>query len=202
MKTKMNLYVFAGVLIIAGAVFGLLLASALTHDQQQVLEQDVQQYLNFMQASPEMAGKLSVWSYFSTHIKWLLLLWLLGVTVIGLPGVLILIFVKGSILGFSMGTFIAQFGWKGIVFSAAAFGPQNIIIIPAMVIMTAGAMSYAIQFVQLRVLKQQIKESPKLIEFTTVSVVMLVMFLAAALLEAYLSPPLINWASTILVSST
>ena len=198
MKNKFNLYVFAGVLVIAGSIFGILLASALTHDQQQVLEQDVLQYLRFMQAGPDMAGSESLWSYFSSHIKWLLLLWLLGVTVIGLPGVLILIFLKGAIIGFSIGTFIVQFGWKGIIFSAAAFGPQNIIIIPAMIIVTAAALSYAMQFVQLRVLNQQTKESPKLIEFTSVSVAMLFMFLFAALLETYISPPLISWASTVL----
>jgi len=201
MKKNINLYVFAGVLVIAGGIFGLLLASSLTLDQQQVLEQDVLQYLHYVQAGPDMTGSASVWTYFSSHIKWLLLLWLLGVTIIGLPGVLILIFIKGAVVGFSIGTFIVQFGWKGIIFSAAAFGPQNFIIIPAMIIVTAAAMSYAIQFVQLRVLKQQMKESPKLIEFTSVSVAMLFLFLFAALLETYISPPLVSWASVILTPS-
>ena len=199
MNNKINLYVFAGVLVMAGGIFGVLLASSLNLDQQQVLEQDVLQYLRFMQAGPDMAGSVSVWSYFSSHIKWLLLLWLLGITVIGLPGVLILIFLKGAIVGFSIGTFIVQFGWKGIIFSAAAFGLQNIIIIPAMIIVTAAAMSYAIQFVQLRVLKQQTNESPQLIQFTSVSAAMLGLFLFAALLETYISPPIISWASTFLV---
>ena len=44
-------------------------------------------------------------------------LWVLGLTVVGLPFVLALDFLKGVLVGFAIGMLVREFAWKGLLFS-------------------------------------------------------------------------------------
>ncbi|MGO4376203.1 stage II sporulation protein M, partial [Paenibacillus sp. MCAF20] len=112
-KNNLSLYVFVAVLFVVGAIFGALMVNALTFEQQQDLAQDVDQYVRLMGAGIGVDETDSFWERFFFHGKWMLLLWLLGITVVGIPGVLALNFLKGALVGFSIGTLINQYAWKG-----------------------------------------------------------------------------------------
>lgn len=50
---------------------------------------------------------------FLYHVKYLLLIFILGLSVIGLPIVWILLFLKGLVVGFTVGFLVNQLGIKG-----------------------------------------------------------------------------------------
>ncbi|MGO4697603.1 stage II sporulation protein M [Paenibacillus sp. 2TAB26] len=199
-KNQLSLYVFVSVLFIVGVIFGALMVNALTLEQQQDLAQDVDQYVQLINQGIGSGASDSFWDRFFFHSKWLLVLWLLGITVIGIPGVLALNFLKGALVGFSVGTLINQYAWKGVLFSLVSIAPQNIIAIPAMVIMSAAAISFSMFVIKNRLLRQKGELAPELGSFTSTAVLMLFLFAGAALLEAYISPTLISWVSPLLAS--
>src|SRR5699024_12627559 len=57
---------------------------------------------------------------FLFHVKYLILLFILGLTIIGLPAIWILIFSKGLVIGFSVGFIVNQLGWKGLLLAATS----------------------------------------------------------------------------------
>lgn len=70
-------------------------------------------------------------------------IWFLGLTMVGLPVILILDMFKGFTLGFSMSFIISQLGAKGIWISIAGILPQNLIYIPAIIISSVIAMEFS-----------------------------------------------------------
>ncbi|WP_052476439.1 stage II sporulation protein M [Cohnella kolymensis] len=112
-RNNLNLYVFMGALIVVGAIFGALLVNALTLDQQQELADEVGVYLTTVQDSDNIAASATFWDSFLFYGKWLGLIWLLGLSVIGLPIVLALDFLKGVLIGFAVALLVRQLAWKG-----------------------------------------------------------------------------------------
>lgn len=201
-KNQLSLYVFVSVLFVVGVIFGALMVNALTLEQQQELAQDVDQYVQLMNDGIGSGAAHSFWDRFFFHSKWLLLLWLLGITVVGIPGVLALNFLKGALVGFSVGTLINQYAWKGVLFSLVSIAPQNMIAVPAMVIMSAAAISFSMFVIKNRLLMQKGELAPQLGSFTSTAILMLIFFAGAALFEAYISPALISWVSPLLSSAS
>jgi len=199
-KNQLSLYVFVSVLFIVGVIFGALMVNALTLEQQQDLAQDVDQYVRLINQGIGSGAADSFWDRFLFHGKWLLVLWVLGITVIGIPGVLALNFLKGALVGFSVGTLINQYAWKGVLFSLVSIAPQNIIAVPAMIIMSAAAISFSMFVIKNRLLRQKGELAPELGSFTSTAMLMLFVFAGAALFEAYISPAMISWVSPLLAS--
>src|SRR5699024_11083907 len=83
-------------------------------------------------------------SSFFYHVRYLLLLFILGLSVIGLPLVWILLFLKGLVVGFSVGFIVNQLGIKGLLLASLSIAPQNIIIIPIYVVAGSLAMIFSL----------------------------------------------------------
>ncbi|MFF2887673.1 stage II sporulation protein M [Paenibacillus sp. NPDC057967] len=200
MRAHFNLYLFVAVLFAVGGIFGALLVNALTLEQQQELASEVGHYVQSMQIGLGATAEDIFWERFFFHLKWLLLIWLLGVTVIGIPGILVLNFLKGALLGFSIGILVQQYEWKGIFFSFVTLAPQNAIAVPAMMITSAASISFGVYLVKNRLLQQSGTLLPQLGTLTSTAMIMLLLFAGAALVEAYISPSVIGWAAPYLSS--
>lgn len=191
-RENLNLYVFIGVLIIVGAIFGALLVNALTLEQQQELAGEIGLYLSSIKDTDQLVQAVTFWESFLFYSKWLLLIWLLGLSVIGLPVVLVLDFLKGVLIGFAVALLAQQLAWKGVFFFLVATAPQNALVIPALMIASVSAARFAYFVVKERLFKRKGQLMPSFLAHTAVSVLMLAMLCIASLYEAYLSPLLLE----------
>lgn len=129
-----------------------------------------------------------LWQSFTYHAKYLLLLCILGLSVIGLPLVWVLIFVKGLVIGFSVGFIVNQLGLQGLLLASLSIAPQNILVIP--IYITAGSISMIFSLTLINKLfsrkNHQLLLQP-LAKYSIIFVILLVVSFAAALVEAYVS---------------
>lgn len=201
-KNQFTLYVFVAVLFVVGVIFGGLMVNALTLEQQQDLASDVNQYIQLMNNGVMADEAQSFWDRLFFHSKWLLLLWLLGITVVGIPFVLVLDFLKGALVGFAIGSLVSQYAWKGLLFSLVSVVPPNLIIVPALMITSVAAISFSTYVIKNRLFQQRGTLGPQIANFTSTAFLMLLVLIGAALLEAYISPILMNWVAPLLTVST
>ncbi|MBM7564410.1 stage II sporulation protein M [Paenibacillus sacheonensis] len=194
-KDQLSLYVFVFVLFVVGVVFGALMINALTLGQQQDLSDDVQQFILHIQNGTLQQGSDTFADRAWFQAKWLLLVWVLGLTVVGMPFVLALDFLKGVLVGFAIGMLVREFAWKGLVFSLASVAPVNLIAVPAFLIASVAAVTFAAHVVKSRFLGRFGSLGRPLLTFTATAAVMLVLLIAAALIESYLTPILLRWAA-------
>ncbi|BBH21069.1 stage II sporulation protein M [Paenibacillus baekrokdamisoli] len=202
LKDQMTLYVFVSVLFAVGVVFGALLVNALTLGQQQDLVGDVQLFVQHVQDGVLQGGSPTFWERTLFHAKWILLIGVLGMTVVGMPLVLVLDFMKGVLVGFAIGTLVSQHAWKGLLFSLVSIAPPNMIIVPALLIASVSSVSFSIYIVKNRFLSRYGSLSHPFVAHSSTVVLMLLIIIGAAMIESFVSPLLIKWAAPLIAGAT
>lgn len=199
---QLPLYIFVSVLFLSGVVFGAMLVNSLSLEQNQ----EINRYLSSFFHMLDQGGAIDSSDYFKeafgSHLKWFLFIWVLGLSVIGLPLILVLDFLKGVLIGFTAGFFVGQLSWKGMLFALLSVAPQNLVLIPAILIMSVAAISFSLHFIRNRLI---LRKSGKLgQEFARVTFLLIsfigVVFLVS-MFEAYLSPVLMEKAIPLLLQS-
>lgn len=191
-RENIHLYLFVGVLFVVGAIFGALLVRALTFEQQQDLAAQLGVYMKSAREHGDWQAGGAFRDSFFFYGKWLLLIWLLGLSVIGLPLVLALDFLKGVLIGFTVGLLVHELAWKGVWFFLAAVAPQNALVVPALMIVSVSAARFAYFVLRERLFRRKGRLLPPFLAHTGVAVLMLVMLCLASLYEAYVSPLLLE----------
>jgi stage II sporulation protein M len=188
------IYVFTTMLFIIGVIFGAIIVNSLNAQQKH----DLFHYLSmfFGQASEgEFASSNEMFLYSIFHyIKFIGLIWILGLAVIGLPITLILLFLKGVVVGFTVGFLVNQFGLEGFFLSFVSVMPQNLILIPAFIIVSTGSISFSLRMIK-QLMGERAKEAlPKqLIKYSIFFCIASLFIFGAAAFEGYVSPALIKF---------
>lgn len=187
-KEHATIYVFMIILFLTGVIFGAIIVNSMNFNQKQDIFFYLERYISQIIAEEPIGNQTILMDSFLLHIKSLLLLFLLGLTVIGLPLVWILIFMKGLAIGFSVGFIVNQFGIKGLILASLSIAPQNLLIIPIYII--AGSLSMIFSLTLIGILFNR-RVSPPIIQsfrkyILMFSILLSISFLAA-LLEAFIA---------------
>jgi stage II sporulation protein M len=188
------IYVFTTMLFIIGVIFGAIIVNSLNAQQKH----DLFHYLTkfFGQAAEgEFASSNEMFLYSIFHyMKFIGLIWILGLAVIGLPITLVLLFLKGIVVGFTVGFLVNQFGLEGFFLSFVSVMPQNLILIPAFIIVATGSISFSLRMIK-QLMGERTKEAlpRQLVKYTVFVVVACLFIVGAAAFEGYISPSLIKF---------
>lgn len=139
------IYIVVVGLFLIGVLFGVVIVNALSLEQQNQFSQLLG---NFFVTVGQGDTSLSYWQLFSKYVKWLALIWLLGLSVIGLPFILILDFLKGVLVGFTVSYLVSMYSWKGMLLVLSAVMPQNAIVIPSVIICSVLAVAFSLTLIR------------------------------------------------------
>lgn len=183
-----TIYFFMIVLFLTGVIFGSVIVNSMNFVQKEDLFFYLERFFGQVgdDESPNNIAILK--SSFFYHAKYLLLLFVLGLSVIGLPVVWILLFLKGLVVGFSVGFIVNQLGFKGLILASLSIAPQNLLIIPIYII--AGSLSMIFSLTLLSKLFSQKVSQPilhPLRRYALMFTILLVISFLAATLEAFIA---------------
>ncbi|QQZ60817.1 stage II sporulation protein M [Paenibacillus sonchi] len=201
MKEQTPLYIFVAVLFLVGVVFGALIVSALTLDQQQELGDYLGNFFVTVDQQGLPAAPDSYWDIAALNLKWIGLIWILGLSVIGLPGILILDFLKGVLIGFTVGCMVSEYSWHGMLFALVSVAPHNLVLIPVLLVGSAAAIAFSLLMIRSQVLGQL--RSPvarPFVMYTVLSFGLAVLVLGISGFEAWVTPTMMRWVTPMLVS--
>lgn len=200
LKDNVPLFIFVSVLFVIGVVFGAVMVNALSMDQKTELTRHLSSFFHEINEGADMDSQQSFSQAFSMHMKWILLIWLFGLSIIGLPLILVLDFLKGVLIGFTVGYLVGQMSWKGMLFALVAVAPQNLIVIPAILLCSVAAMSFSIYMIKHRIMSRSGAIYQPFMRYTTITLAMAVCLFGAALLEGYVSQIMMKWVTPMLVA--
>ncbi|MGD6815670.1 stage II sporulation protein M [Metabacillus sp. 113a] len=194
-KNHSSIYLFVCVLFMMGVIFGAIIVNSMTFSQKE----DLFFYLSrfFGQVTDGKvadAGEMFQQS-FMHNIKYLGLIWILGISIIGLPIILIMLFLKGMVVGFTVGFLVNQMGWNGFVLSFVSILPQNVLIIPCFIVLSAASISFSLKLaVYLLNKKRSMQDSPlqSFSKYALIFAGIFVLIAGASILEAFASPELMK----------
>jgi stage II sporulation protein M len=200
MKEHMPLYVYVTVLFTTGVVFGVVIIQALTLEQKQELSRHLGNFFQTVDLGMQWDPQHSFLQSFILNVKWLGLICLLGLSVIGLPFILFMDFLKGVLVGFTVGFMVGEYAWKGMLFALVSVVPQNLLLIPALIIGSVTSIAFGLYLLRNRFLRQQSSISVSLSKFIAIIFSLVIILLGVSLYEAFLSPWFMQLVTPILIT--
>lgn len=193
LRANVGVYVFCIVVFTVGSIFGALAIRALSDTQKAELIDYLQVFLRgLVRTGQPVAGTTVLQQALATHWKTAGFIWLLGLTVIGLPAVALVIFTRGFVIGFTVGFLAQQLGYKGILFSLFSVLPQNLLAVPALLVVGASALSFSLLLVGARMQHRRFQFLEEFASYSAVVAVACVVLAGAGLLEAFVAPVFIK----------
>ncbi|AJS57973.1 stage II sporulation protein M [Paenibacillus sp. IHBB 10380] len=199
-KDLTTLYIFVAVLFLVGVIFGALMVNALSLEQQQDLARYLGNYFATVDQGDGMSLQDTYWSIAGLHLKWVGLIWICGLSVIGLPGILILDFLKGVLIGFTVGYLVGQFSWKGLLFAMVSVAPHNLLIIPVLLICSVAAITFSLHIIKNRVLMHHNNNFKRpFVRYVGLTLVMAALMLGISLFETWVTPAMMRWVTPFMI---
>lgn len=192
-RENSSIYLFVVVLFLMGVIFGAIVVNSLSFTQKEDLYYYLSQFFGQVSDGKVAASSDLFWQSFLHNSKYMGLMWILGISIIGLPVILVLLFIKGLVVGFTVGFLVNQMGWSGFLLSFVSILPQNLIIIPLFIFGATISVSFSLKMIRKQFMKNLGQPVAPLLTKYGIAYLGTVLFvLVAAGVEAYLSPPLMK----------
>lgn len=127
----------------------------------------------------------------------ILAIYLLGLTIVGIPLILGIVFARGFALGFTVAFLTGEKIAGGPALAFAAVLPPNILLIPALLMGGVASLSFALLLVK-RFNNSKVLVWPSFIAYSSLMLIVAVCSAAAGLIEVYFTPFLIKVAANII----
>jgi len=176
-----------------GVIFGAIVVNSLSFSQKEDLFYYLSQFFGQVSDDKVAASNDLLWQSFMHNSKFIGLMWILGISIIGLPVILIILFIKGLVVGFTVGFLVNQMSWDGFILSFVSILPQNLIIIPVFVFGATLSVAFSLKMIRRQFMKKLSQPIlPLFGRYGLALVGALLLLVAAASIEAYISPMLMK----------
>jgi len=178
------------VLGLAAGAFGV---QRLRVDQAQELSLYLDRFLQ-QAGMLEVDSSKALWSVLYNDIMIILAVYLLGLTVIGIPVMLGIVFTRGFVLGFTIGFLSREKSVQGVILTFVAILPQNIFLIPALLFGGVASLSFALLLAR-RFYNSKVLIWPSFVVYSGFMLLVMVLSVGAGLIEVYFTPLLLKLAA-------
>ncbi len=185
-----QLYVALATLLV-GVLFGVLAISTLSLADKLSLLSYIRRFLSIEVVAPTYHHVFQ--RALADNLKVVGLLYLLGVSVAGMPLVLILVFFRGFVLGFASAFLVGTMHWQGVGVGIATIGLANLFMVPALVIAAAVALGFSWDLISPSRRQDGAGLARGFAFFTGLVVVMAAVTLVGTAIEAYVAPFLLHF---------
>lgn len=145
---------------VVGVSAGAFTVNGLSTMQSDELNNYLQGFISLMDNQKiESSELLSISSL--ENLRILVILWGLGVTIIGIPFIYALVGIKGFIIGFSTGFVIKLLGMKGILFITFAILPKEFFIVPCIIALGVNGVNFSLNIIKSKSIRHMLKENLK-----------------------------------------
>ncbi|WP_350344700.1 stage II sporulation protein M [Proteinivorax tanatarense] len=191
-KENAFIYYFLTLILVLGIAFGAVMVNRLPNEFSEPLADELHFYFEVLEERPDLERRELLWQSFTSNAKFILICWLLGLTIIGIPIVVFMVFSRGMVLGFTVAFLFEQASIRGMVFSILAILPQNILVLPGILVASVASLSFSWVLIMKVVKNKNIHVLPHLRNYSILCAITLLVMLAAAVIEAYITPSILR----------
>lgn len=193
LSNNMNTYTLLFITFIIGVTAGAFTVNGLSAMQRDDLVNYLQGFLQLLDNQNVDSSEL-LKIVLVENLKLIAILWVLGVSIIGIPLIVILVGIRGFITGFSSGFIIHAIGFKGVLLTLFGLMPKEILIVPCIIALGVNGINFSLKIIKKRPEKSGLKDGLKnsLVSYCFVTAFFSGFIFLGALLEAYVSPVLIR----------
>ncbi|MCK8828499.1 stage II sporulation protein M [Natroniella acetigena] len=192
LEKNLLLLFFIIVFFVIGIVFGTLAVRTLDYAQKKELVEYLGEFIveinQLMRANKQLVAQNIIIS----NLRFTFLFWLLGLTMLGAILIPFIIFLRGFIIGFTVGFLLDQMFLRGIILSIISVLPQNIIFLPSLLLGALVSISFALTLGKGILMGSRYKFRLLITNYSIVMLMIGILLVMAGLVEAYITPILIR----------
>lgn len=182
------------VTILIGIIYGILISKS---DKAYVVG-EIEKFFDGMKSLENISYSTSFLNTVLAQLLFVFGMWLLGISIIGIPVILFLFLVKGFYLGFSITSMIHAFGLKGILTSFTYLFPHQLIFLVVGLLLTFYATHFSVKLFSYLFLHKNVNFRNVTKKYSKILIISLVISLLGCLLETFLSPILLHFVTKLL----
>jgi stage II sporulation protein M len=188
LRTNIIAYFFIILVFTIGIIAGALAVKTLPDDQKAELIGYLSIFFSGLTNGMDTANEPNILSsVIYNNVKTIVIIWLLGFTIVGIPFILFILFTRGFVIGFTVGFLVNEYVMKGILFAITAVIPHNFLAIPATLAASVAAIKFSLLLLRGRKNKRT-NLFAQAFNYSVFCAVMLCVIVLASFIEVYVSP--------------
>lgn len=184
-------YLFLLIIMLIGFISGILFLFFISKEDTSLLSKELNTFFSNIKNN-ELNFTNTLINSISSNMLSLVIIWLLGISIIGIPFILFFLFFKSFVLGFSIISILSNYGFKGILLSISYIFPHQLIYLIIWLLLTYYAFSFSIKLVKILFFKKNINIREYFLKYLKIGGISLVTLIICSLFETYITPHFIN----------
>lgn len=193
LKKENNLIILILAIFIIGLVVGSLFVNFITKDDKTLLINQVETYFSSVKSLDKKVFGINAFTpnLINNELQ-IFLIFALGLSILGIPVVILIMFFKGFMLGVTLATFILKYQLLGVLPSLLYIFPCFIIYIIIYTLISFFAVSTSLKFLKAIIKKDNLSFKKFLGKYLLCFLICLVLIIINTLLDAFLTPILLK----------
>lgn len=182
------LYIISILCVFTGIILGIYSVKYMGELEQNNL---VNYLMNFIDPSNTngISYKLIFLQSIKNNLPVIIFLWFLGLTIVGIPIIIIIDLLKGFTVGFTFSFMISGIGKSGIGIAILGVLPQNLIYIPCIIFASVVSMEFSIMLLKDKFNKQGTSSlSSRIIYYSVIFMALVIFLFIGIIIESYIAP--------------
>jgi len=182
------LYIISILCVFTGIILGIYSVRYMGEFERNDL---VSYLMNFIDPSVTngISYKLIFLQSIKNNLPVIIFLWFLGLTIVGIPIIIIIDLLKGFTVGFTFSFMISGLGKNGIGIAMLGVLPQNLIYIPCIIFASVVSMEFSIMLLKNKFNKQWTSSiSSRIIYYSIIFIVIIIFLFIGIVIESYITP--------------
>ena len=181
-------YMFLLIIVIVGIIVGIIFSNILSTQDNKIVTSKITDYFNNLVNDTPINYFKNLFTSIKNNILYLSIIWILGLGVIGLLINNFILFFKSFILGFSIGSIINIYFYRGIVLSFFYVFPSLIINLFIFMIMTSYANNFSLRLFEVIFKKKDIKFSLLIKKYIKILGILAIILVISSIIETFIMP--------------
>ncbi len=184
-------YVSLGILLGIGILIGVFFALILSKGDKAIIKTSLDAFFKSVNADDLNYLSAFYQSLFNLVVP-AILIWILGISIIGAPIILFFDFFKGFLVGFSFSSILITYHWKGILKAIFYVFPHQVLGLFLTIFLCFYALRFSGKLASFLFLKKEIDLKRAMKRYVKVLGIVVIGFCFLSLLEVFLAPVLLR----------
>lgn len=196
--SKKKIIVFLITLFVIGLIAGSLFIVILNDTDKSLVKDSMTSFITNIQNN-KLNYKDALISSLGSNLFYVILIWLLGISVIGVPIILFLYFSKAFMLGFSISSILYQYKLKGSLIALFYVFPHHIISIFIYTLLLIYALRLSMRLSKTILSKKSIDFKVIMKQYLSILMIVIIGTIISSLLEVFVMPHLLSFILSFLI---
>lgn len=184
-------YFFLIIIMLAGILSGIVFLFFIGKDDKTLLMKEINTFFtNIKENNLNVVNTLI--NSITSNLLSISLIWLLGISIIGIPFIIFFLFFKSFVFSFSISSIIAKYGFKGILLALSYIFPHQLIYLVIWLLLSFYALSFSFKLIRLLFFKKNINIRECFLKYLKIGCICIITSIICSLFETYISPHFIN----------